>query len=370
MTTIKHIDDVLPHLVDGFVVMDKGDYKVIDYVHIGSGFDEHPVLSECRGLIFDKDGWLIRRPLHKFFNLGEKGVTVDSIDWSRPHVIMDKLDGSMIAPFMLNGEVRFGTRAGITEHSLRCEERHLSENKKLYRALWELSSGNRHTAIFEWTSPENQIVLQYPDDKLTLLAIRNNETGQYYPRKVLVEWADEFGVPLVEEVSFDHIEAVYQAEGIEGVVVWFPATSVEYGDGQEDDYFVKIKSEEYVRAHRAVSYFEREDMVLELVLNHQIDDIIPLVDDKKKQKLLDYDAGVWEEVSKLAYRLGVIVGECKSLVTSGEMSRKTFALEIAGQADERIRSCYFSILDGKEPLTVVKEKVMKYPEILNTRWMK
>lgn len=351
MTTINHINDVLPHLVDGFIVMDKGDYKVIDYVHIGAGFDSHPVLLECRGLVFDKNGILIRRPLHKFFNLGERGITSDMIDWSRPHVITDKLDGSMIAPFILNGEVRFGTRAGITEHSLRCEEKHLTE--EIIKCIKSLANLNA-TAIFEWTSPENQIVLQYPESKISLLAIRGNENGVYLNRNLLIEWAIAMNVPLVEQVRPEIIELVYDAQGIEGVVIHFT----------DDDTFIKVKSDEYVRAHRAVSYLDREDMVLDLVLHNQYDDILPLLTIDKQQKLSEYAAKVFIEVNQLAYRLESIVYHARN---SG-IDRKTFALEIAAQADERIRSCYFSILDGKKALDVVKEKVLKNPSILKNRW--
>jgi len=353
---IKHIDDVIPNLVDGFIVMDKGDYKVIDYVHIGAGFDSHPVLVECRGLIFDKSGNLIRRPLHKFWNAGERGVDLQSIDWTRPHVITDKLDGSMIAPFILNGEVRFGTRAGITEHSLRCEAKHLTPLIKHY--CHDLIIGG-FTPIFEWTSHENQIVLDYKEDTLTLLAIRSINNGIYLKRKHLNDWAEAMNVPLVEEVHPEILELVYDAEGIEGVVIHFT----------DDDSFIKVKSDEYVRAHRAVSYFERENMILPIVLNNEIDDLIPVLSPENVERLQTYYSAVWEETATIAFRLGVIID---GVVESG-MDRKTFALEIVSQADERIRSCYFTALDNYGPdkrstLDIVKEKVLKNPSILKTRW--
>ena len=351
---IKHLDDVLSHLVDGFIHVDKGDYSYIDYVHVGSGFDSHPVLLECRGLIFDKEGNLIRRPLHKFFNLGEKGIFSDSIDWTLPHIVMDKLDGSMISPFMLNGKVRFGTRAGITEHSLRCEAKHLKP-ELLFWLKQDLCGGL--TPIFEWTSFDNQIVLSYPDDKLSLLAMRWNETGQYVSRSQLAFVAKQYGVPLVEERKFNP-ESFYEQTGIEGVVIWFT----------DNDYFVKVKTNEYTRAHRAVSFFERESMILPVVLNRGCDDLYPALSVENAARLRTYEAAVWQDVASIAFRIGSIVGTCKPLIANGEMSRKTFALEIAAQADERIRSCYFSILDGKMPIDVVKEKMLKYPELLKIRW--
>jgi RNA ligase len=117
---IETINDVLPH-IDGrkeFVVADRGDHIIINYA-VAFADTFAPVTSvgdairrECRGLIFRKsDGKIIRRPFHKFFNIGEKEET-------QPDVIkavlddtssLEKLDGSMIAPFAVTpGNLRWG----------------------------------------------------------------------------------------------------------------------------------------------------------------------------------------------------------------------------------------------------------------------
>ncbi|PCK07239.1 MAG: hypothetical protein COA42_15410, partial [Alteromonadaceae bacterium] len=56
------------------------------------------IRREFRGMVFDKDGKLIRRPFHKFFNIGERTETqFTNLDLSKEHDIFEKLDGSMIA---------------------------------------------------------------------------------------------------------------------------------------------------------------------------------------------------------------------------------------------------------------------------------
>ena len=75
---IRHIDDVLP-AIEGrseFIVADKGDYKVINYVvDTGETFSRADPLwemrRECRGLIFDRSGFIASRPFHKFANFGQ-----------------------------------------------------------------------------------------------------------------------------------------------------------------------------------------------------------------------------------------------------------------------------------------------------------
>ena len=111
---ITNISNVLP-AIDGrdeFVVADKGSYTVINYnvmmadtfppviqelLDAGHEQDDYArIRRECRGIIFDSNtGDIIRRPFHKFFNVNEREETQDHvIDLSRPHAILEKLDGS------------------------------------------------------------------------------------------------------------------------------------------------------------------------------------------------------------------------------------------------------------------------------------
>ena len=101
---ITHINDVLPH-IEGrkeFRVMEKEGYTVIHYmVALEETFkwDENdPIGSairrECRGISFDKEGKLICRKYHKFFNVGEKEETqLNKINLYEPHIVLEKLDG-------------------------------------------------------------------------------------------------------------------------------------------------------------------------------------------------------------------------------------------------------------------------------------
>lgn len=351
MTIITHINDVLPSIdgVDGFIHAIKEGYQVIDYVFMDRELFNDPVRLECRGLKFDMHGNLIARPFHKFFNIGEQ-VQYSDIDWSKPHVVMDKLDGTMIHTCLVNGEVRFMTRMGITDHSLRCEEKHLTDELK---SLLEDCLMQDTTPIFEWTSPENQIVIPYKNDTLSLLALRDTTTGEYYSRQGLKVVSETFGVPLVKELPKPRsLDDIYSASGIEGVVIWFT----------DDDFFVKVKSDEYVQAHRAVSFFEREKHILPMVLDGQTDDILPVLDKDRADKLREYEHEVLYEVSLISQKVRKIVDQ------NNHLSRKEFALDIVSKTDPRLKGVYFRVLDGNDPLTVVKEYVIRNPELLEVRW--
>lgn len=59
---------------------------------------------ECRGIVFDSEtGKVTGRPLHKFFNLGEREeVRVENLDWSKVMRVMDKRDGCCDGDTVLN----------------------------------------------------------------------------------------------------------------------------------------------------------------------------------------------------------------------------------------------------------------------------
>ena len=63
------------------------------------------IRRECRGLIFHAEtGKLLSRRFHKFFNVNELDETdAEVIDLSKPYVLLEKLDGSFIAPYFTNG---------------------------------------------------------------------------------------------------------------------------------------------------------------------------------------------------------------------------------------------------------------------------
>ena len=73
------------------------------------------VNSQC-GLKFAPDGTFIARPFHKFFNLGEKRPPQEE-PWETAHVVLDKLDGPIIHPAMIAGDMVLMTRLGMSAQS-------------------------------------------------------------------------------------------------------------------------------------------------------------------------------------------------------------------------------------------------------------
>ncbi|TIL91413.1 MAG: hypothetical protein E5Y73_17195 [Mesorhizobium sp.] len=342
---INHIDDVLLHVEDrpDFVIADKGDYKVIDYVFAGDDTFAHPARVECRGLKFAPSGEILARPLHKFMNIGQTPETQpDRIDFKLPHTIMEKLDGSMIHPAIVNGEVVFMTRMGRTDVA-RKAERNLDEHLAVCcRSLLQ----NHITPIFEWTAPDNRIVVRYDNSALTLLAVRHNHSGAYRGREDLVDWARQMHIKPVRTYASTYTSAAdflayaRAIQGAEGFVVKF-----------ESGLWVKAKGDDYVLKHKAKDSILQEKNILALVLSGGLDDVLPLLDDPDAKAAREYAASVEAGVRRTASNVEAIVAQGAS------MTQKDFALGVALKLDGPMRTLAFQVRAGQSPTECIRARI-------------
>lgn len=371
---ISHIDDVLSHIKDSpeFIHVLKDGYQVINYVVAGSETfpDVHvtgdvyisgqnageysgqlhgaAVRRECRGLVFDMDGDLIGRRYHKFFNVNERDETsIGKIDWSRPHVILEKLDGSMVSPCFVNGHLRWMTKMGITDTSMEAEAFVASRPDYTELAAHYLEHG--FTPVFEWCSNKNRIVLDYPEDRLVLTAMREMKFGSYMLHDALERIGERYGIPVVKvwdvlrkqdtELLMD---IVRQSEDAEGVVVRF-----------DDGHMVKIKSDWYVRIHKVKSLLGQERDVVELILKNELDDILPVLPKEDVERVEQFHWEMDMEIAAHAQSLCGYVNEFRS-----EMDRKTFALEHASKFDPIHRGLIFQFWDKDVNVRLTYEAIV------------
>lgn len=348
---IMHINDVLPAIKDSteFIVAQKEGYQVINYVVMTPEtfpdiHDMHtlagpvdPVLNtlrrECRGLIFDLAGRLINRRYHKFFNANERTETaVAGIDWSKPHVILEKLDGSMVSPCYVNGTIRWMTKMGITDTAMEAEVFVAKNSDYMEMAAHYLK--HDMTPVFEWCSNKNRIVLDYPEDRLVLTAIRNNHNGAYIEHDALVNIAGRYGIDVVKAWNAfgNHdilVDAIRQWEGIEGVVVRF-----------YDGHMVKVKSDWYVKIHKVKSLLGNERDVVALILNNQLDDLMPVLPKEDIEKVNLFAGRVLLAIDHIARK---VEHDTKNIRNT--MNRKTFALEHASYFNPVVRGMIFQFWD-------------------------
>jgi RNA ligase len=264
---IRHIDDLLPHIQHKPEISIKkqpnGCTVVCYAISNGETFDSEWA-RECRGITFDRDGNILIRSMHKFFNVGERESTqVGNINWDLGVRIMDKRDGSMITPCVLDGGIEVKTKKSFdTDQANRAKAFILARQN--YVDFVRRCHDLKLTATFEWTSPGDRIVVKYPHDELVLTQVRENESGEY--RTDLARFASKYNIPLVEEEILPSLDIhalltkLQDEEGKEGYIIQF-------GDGE----MVKLKTPWYINLHHSVT-FTRERDIARMVVEEQIDD--------------------------------------------------------------------------------------------------
>ena len=350
---IRNISDVLPAIEgrDEFVVAKKEGYTVINYnVMMADTFPDvvladpdrpdlaavarHAMLRrECRGIIFDSvTGDIIRRPFHKFFNVNEREETQDHmVDLSRSHAILEKLDGSMIAPFIVNGQMIWGTKMGATDVAKPVEEFIYAHRNYHYYAWKMIQRG--YTPIFEWCSRKQRIVLDYKEDQLILTAVRNMTTGEYVP----FEWTPvhEWNIPLVREFKPQtdmkaFLEYVRDLEDLEGFVVRF-----------DDGHMLKLKCHWYLQIHKAKEAILQDRNIVELILDEKLDDVKAHLPAEDRDRLTQFEHDI-------NIRIGIVAGEIVDILSDvyGRVDRKTFAIEEAPKLSPFVRPIVFKNWDN------------------------
>lgn len=336
---IRNISDVLPAIAgrDEFIVAEKEGYTVINYnvmfedtfPTIVDGWCDSDcsckgcadmriaaIRRECRGIIFDsKTGDIIRRPFHKFFNVNEREETQDHVvDLSRPHAILEKLDGSMIAPFIVNGEMIWGTKMGATDVAKPVEE-FVKNNRKYEEFRYLIGSG--FTPIFEWCSRKQRIVLDYQQDQLILTAIRDIETGAYVSYEQLYDIANTYGVPCVRAFAPQtdmkaFLEYVRDLEDLEGFVVRF-----------DDGHMLKLKCHWYIQIHKAKEAILQDRNIVELILEEHLDDVKAHLPAEDRDRLTQFESTINFDIARRVRLIGMKL----DYLNDNSIDRKTFALD-------------------------------------------
>lgn len=382
---ITNISDVLPAIEgrDEFVVAVKEGYTVLNYnvvmsdtfpsIKVAGGSakmreerSRHNALRrECRGMIFcNETGNIIRRPYHKFFNVNERDETQEKvINLSDPHVILEKLDGSMIAPFKVGRKIIWGTKMGATTVAEPVEAYlnaagDLGTNYELFAMLC-IDAGD--TPIFEWCSRKQRIVLDYAEDQLVLTAIRNTRTGKYAPYITLTKYAEMFGLPVVRAFEpqtnmGEFLEYTRDLQDLEGFVVRF-----------DDGHMLKLKCHWYVQIHKAKEAILQDRNIVELIIENKLDDIKAHLSEDERGNL-----GIFEEKisTKLLYLTSKIHGLTYHYTEVLKVDRKTFALEHAESVDPFMKPLIFQLWDGNAPerahslvLNTIRNRLTR-----NTNW--
>lgn len=299
---------------------------------------------KCRGLIARADtGEIVCRPFDKFFNYGESGAPELPSDFGDIDAT-NKLDGSMVAVWW---DDKYGwsctTRGSFTSDQASAAQAWLDGHID----PTELVRG--HTYICEWTAPDNRVVLKYDKPELSLLAVRDNATGDEIDFDSDYATACGFGYAMPWRFAdlASLVAARSEMRDVEGWVLrWRNGTDVER---------VKVKTDEYLRLHKIISGFSPE-RVREMMLSGEFgarEYIAQLPDE-----IQDEANEIYHEIAR---RVGLKVDEMlyehakrAHILDDG---RKQYAIAVCADFAGDDRAYLFALADGRDIRSDVLKRV-------------
>eukprot|EP01119_Soliformovum_irregulare_P005332 TRINITY_DN17100_c0_g1_i1.p1 TRINITY_DN17100_c0_g1~~TRINITY_DN17100_c0_g1_i1.p1 ORF type:complete len:441 (-),score=102.37 TRINITY_DN17100_c0_g1_i1:27-1349(-) len=283
---------------------------------------------ECRGSVFSTEtGKVISRRFHKFFNVNETEETkAEKIRLDRHFIVLEKLDGSMIAPYYTGGKLRFATKNGLTDTAASVED-WANQSPIPYREFCTKWVDRGWTPIFEYINSNVPIVLQYGGSSFSLIAIRNMSTGEYLPFEEMQKEAAEMSIPVVkmwssQELGIDlkaistggfktFYEAIQKQTGLEGFVIRF-----------DDGTMLKIKTHWYFGLSKSLDLVRRGShrKRWEAVLTEKYDDLRSHLSGVERDAM---DRFSKEMLHRLYVKAEAMVQAC--LIDHASKSRREFA---------------------------------------------
>jgi len=257
------------------------NYRLAKYSDFINPLPSNPDISglELRGLsfVFNTNGSLYKRYilLEKFFNLNQVPESMYSVVKNyKIKSIGNKEDGSIASFIMLpNGEVVGKSKMGFDNSQANGINSVYKTNANIKKFVdWSLN--NDITAIFEYVSPANRIVLRYDKEELILLRLRDSNGNHLDIKDYLDKIGDIKIAPFVDEKSLDELIKMSETEtGKEGWVITF-----------DNGRMIKIKTSEYQSLHGVLTNdLYRENMIIKYITEDRIDDVLGQVPEEDVQ---------------------------------------------------------------------------------------
>ena len=312
------------------------------------------VTISCRGLIVDSEtGEVIIRPFQKFFNHEE---VPDEVPWETSDYVyvQEKMDGSLGILFNYKQEWILATRGSFTSaQALRGME--------ILREKYDLSKFEHTVAyLVEIIYPENRIVVDYGEEKITFLSVVLNRAWKWNESKNGNElhWTTAtmyFHMSGIAKEDFVDTSVHFKNNGVFGLDLYkdLKERNTKNREGFvlrffPSNYRCKIKFEDYVALHRIVTQVSSYDIWENLRDHGKLpESFLSNVPDE----FYDWVKGVEAEVtSKFKFTKSLHIAHVSSILRSGLDDRKVMAEAFMKIKDDRVNSgVLFLIADGKDP---------------------
>jgi hypothetical protein len=331
-----------PHVLNNETVW------LIQPCHIGVKWTQ--ANKHLRSVVVNEDGEIVSMGFSKFTNYGENPEHFPTPDSLKGCVCMEKIDGSLLIVSKYKGKFILRTR-GTVDASKLDNGYELEYFKQKYVKVFEFFSEFEYwnfSLLFEWTTPNNRIVIRYGDEpEFSLVGGINHDTGKLWMQDALNAIANTWGCPRPKVYSFDSISDLLTLvdgwQGKEGVCVYSNLGQAIH----------KVKSADYLCKHRLKEEFCNFERVLDFYIAEgcpefgdfqtRVSEVTDWETATELKKDISKLCDAWKEVLLISNHMKEFVKPLKLV------SRKDAAQKIISSYGNSNRASFcFSILDGKE----------------------
>jgi RNA ligase len=297
---------------------------------------------ELRGLtfVFNSDGSVYKRFLlmEKFFNINENESTLfDVVKDKKVKSVYLKEDGSIINFIELpNGRILAKSKMSFESEQALMGQKLFESNENINIFVKDCISKDL-VPVFEYVGPMNRVVVKYDNSDLILLRLRDNKTGKYLS-------IEDYDISKPISFKFTLSDLMNLKGNLESIEGWI----VEFVDGQK----IKIKTDWYHSLHRILTdYSNREDYLIDMILDEKIDDILSLMDYGSEQRR--FVENVVEITNK---KIMDISNEVDRVLSTYDGDRKSFALE---HNNHKLFGLMTQVISGRDKMEVIKFLIKK-----------
>lgn len=310
---------------ENFITLDDLGMFGADFWNLHNG-----LYKECRSVVFDISvPCIVLAPQSKFFNVNENE------EWSYDSIknrinnaskveITNKLDGSNQNYRWYNGVIVGSGSSAIDE----------KESWRLQKGYDLLTSSHKnmmenykdYTFMYEFISPENQIVVNYTKEQegLYLFGMRNVETGKELTYSEVLNIASKYGVKTTEiyQDSFDDIMTQldnYSCNEKEG---WVISVVDEYNN----IFKAKLKVNDYVLMHKALAKLISPNAIIKAIADEKWDDFYSKIPIAYRENANNIKTMVMEYIIYMNNRLKYYYNLSEKELGSNKNDKKSFML--------------------------------------------
>ena len=329
----------------GISVKESGRLAILNY-GIESDFTD-PVVQEARGIIIDTDALnVVCWPFRKFGNYGEGYA--DVIDWNTARV-QEKIDGSIVKlwydhkadkwQWSTNGMIDAGD-AHVMDGAVSFLD--LIRRAENYRSIpWGRLDQDK-TYLFELVAPEQKIVIRYEYPYLYHIGTRSNITGE--------EGNDNIGISKPAEYSLHSI-----SECIKAAKALNPQNGTIEHEGfvvvDADWHRIKVKSPEYVYAHRVAScHVFTKKRILSMIrsADGSLEELLRTAPDS--EVFVRYYQWRYAELKK---DVGIVISKARAMYEELEHDRKAVAEQLKDEPFQTF--CFKALGNHKSAEDIIAE---------------